>query len=81
LLAYPEDYDGLADALPTNVPVLSKTGTLDDASNVAGLVLTPDGPVIISVFDEQADPGEARGFIGNLGRQVLALYSPSTDEH
>jgi beta-lactamase class A len=80
LLAYREDYDGLAEGLPDDVPVLSKAGTLDDASNVAGLLLTEHGPVIVSVFDEQADPGEARGFIGNLGRRVLELYSASESE-
>ena len=74
LLALCEEPDGLVEALPDGVEVLSKAGTLGDASNVAGLVATPGGPVIVSIFDEDVDPEEARAIIGRLARVAVAYY-------
>jgi beta-lactamase class A len=73
LLAFREDLDPLANSLPDDAQVLAKVGTLERASNVAGLVYTPRGPVIICVFDEDVDPGDARAVSGDIARAVYDL--------
>ena len=75
LLALPEDIDPLIECLPTGTEVLSKTGNQDRASNVAGLVSTPRGPLIISVFDEDVDPGDARATIEAITRAAWDAYA------
>ncbi len=77
LLAPCEEPDGLVEALPDGVEVLSKAGNLARASNVAGLVATPRGPVIVAVFDEGVDPDAARGRIGEVARAVPTFYGGS----
>lgn len=76
LLALNEEPDGLVDGAPDGVTVLSKAGNLERASNVAGLVETASGPVVISVLDDDVDPGDARATIRALVRATLAAYGP-----
>jgi beta-lactamase class A len=75
LLTPGQDLNALADALPDDVEVLSKAGNLERASNVAALVSTAQGPVIICVFDEDVDPGDARQTIADLTRAVYAHHA------
>ena len=75
LLALREPYDPLPAAVPAGTLVLSKAGTLERASNVAGLVMTRGGPVLISFLSEDVEPGEARHLIGKLGQAVCELYA------
>jgi beta-lactamase class A len=74
LLAFREDLDPLANSLPDDARVLAKVGNLERASNVAGLVDTPRGAVIICVFDEDVDPGDARAVSGDIARAVYGLF-------
>lgn len=75
LLSAPQPFDPLLDALPDGVPMLAKTGNLENASNIASLVLTPAGPLLIAVLDEGVDPGDARGLIAQVARTALAALS------
>jgi beta-lactamase class A len=75
LLALPEDLDPLIACLPTGTEILSKTGNQERASNIAGLVSTPGGPLIISVFDEDVDPGDARTMIEAITQATWRTYA------
>jgi len=72
LLKIPEDLDAVIYSLPDDAEVYTKIGELEDASNVAGWIVTPGGPVILSVFSEGTDPGSARSMIGQIARAVYA---------
>ncbi len=76
LMALSEPLDPLRDALPEGTPIFSKAGNLARASNVVGLVITPAGPVSISVLDEDVDPGDARAMIAELARAAYAFGAP-----
>lgn len=80
LLALEEPRDPLMLTLPLHVRVLSKTGELEDATNLAGLIETPHGPVIVAVFSQQTGPGEAAEVIADIGRALYRHYfdQPST---
>jgi beta-lactamase class A len=71
LLAIPEAIDPLVGAVPRQV-LFSKTGQLDDATNVAALLQTGRGPVVLSVFTTAVGPGEAAELIAELGRALYA---------
>ena len=75
LLALREPLDPLPAALPAGTTILSKTGNLERASNVAGLVVTPTGPIILAVFDEDVDPGDARSTIAQLAELVYEHFA------
>jgi beta-lactamase class A len=75
LLELREPLDPLPDALPEGTTVLSKTGNLERASNVAGLVVTPSGPISLAIFDEDVDPGDARGTIAELAELMFEHFS------
>jgi hypothetical protein len=60
--------DALRDTLGEDVLVLDKTGNLEDASNVAALLETSRGTVILVVLDRGVDPGDARGVIAQAGQ-------------
>jgi beta-lactamase class A len=75
LLALREPLDPLPAALPAGTTILSKTGNLERASNVAGLVVTPTGPISLSVFDEDVDPGDARGTIAELAELIYDHFA------
>jgi beta-lactamase class A len=75
LLALPEEVDPLVACLPPGTQVLSKVGNGERASNVSGLVETPRGPLIISVFDDDVDPGEARATIEAIALAAWSIYS------
>jgi len=64
--------DALREILDDDVRVLDKTGNLTDSSNVAALLSTARGTVILVVLDEGVDPGEARAIIGQLGRAAAS---------
>jgi beta-lactamase class A len=74
LLALREPLDPLPDAVPDGTPVYSKVGTLEAASNVAGVIITPSGPLIVSIFDRNVDPGIARAITADLVEAVLEVY-------
>jgi beta-lactamase class A len=76
LLALPEDLDPIAPRLPAEAEVRVKLGNLEDASNAAGLIETPAGTLIVSVFDERVDPGVARAVIADLVELTYRHYSP-----
>ena len=75
LLAKPEDLDPLIACLPAGTEVLSKTGNHERASNIAGVVATPNGALIISVFDEDVDPGDARATIEAITQLAWDAYA------
>jgi beta-lactamase class A len=66
--------DALRETLADDVLVLDKTGNLEDASNVAALLSTARGSVIVVVLDEGVDPGDARGIIAQLGRAAYTRF-------
>jgi len=66
--------DALRDTLADEVRVLDKTGNLEDASNVAAVLSTARGSVILVVLDEGVDPGDARTIIGQLGQAVYTRF-------
>jgi beta-lactamase class A len=71
LLAIPEAIDPLVDAVPREA-LFSKTGQLDDATNVAAVLQTARGAVLLSVFTTGVGPGEAAEMIADLGRALYA---------
>ena len=75
LLAIPKDLDPLLACLPEGTEILSKPGNHERASNIAGLVATPNGPLIVSVFDEDVDPGDARATIEAISQAAWDLYA------
>jgi beta-lactamase class A len=75
LLALPKDLDPLADGVPEGTQVLSKPGNQERASNIAGLIATPGGSLIVSVFDEDVDPGDARATIAAITRAAWNVYA------
>lgn len=75
LLALPEALDPLAASLPPGARVFAKVGNLEDASNLVGWIETPGGPLIVSVFDEGADPDEARALCAQLGQALYDQYA------
>ena len=76
LLALEEPGEPLGGVLPSGIEVWAKTGNLPGTTNMAGLIGTPGGAVIISVFTESVDPTEARATIAAIGRAVYHLYAP-----
>lgn len=60
--------------LPETTAVLSKTGNLERASNLAGIVVSPSGPVVVAVLDEDVGPGDARLVIARSGRAIDETY-------
>jgi beta-lactamase class A len=74
LLALPKPSDPLEDALPPGTPVYSKTGDLESASNVAGLIQLRTGTVTLAIFSEDVNPGDARKTIGAIARALYAGY-------
>jgi beta-lactamase class A len=75
LLGVPKDLDPLLRCLPEGTQVLSKPGNQERASNIAGLVSTPNGPLIISVFDTDVDPGDARATIEAITQAAWDVYA------
>jgi beta-lactamase class A len=63
--------DALRDSPLADVDVLDKTGNLADASDVAALLESARGTVVLVVLDQAVDPGDAREVIARLG---LAAY-------
>ena len=72
--------DALRDTLPDDIDVLDKTGNLDDASNVAALLQSSRGTVILVVLDQGVDPGDARGVIGQAGQVAYSALLQNSPE-
>jgi hypothetical protein len=75
LLQIPESLDPLANGRLADAVVLAKAGNLEAASNVAGLVETGGGALIVSVYSQDIDPDEARQLVGQLGRALYDFYT------
>jgi beta-lactamase class A len=75
LLRLPEDLDAVAYTLPDDVGVYTKIGELEDASNVAGWIVTPRGPIVLAIFDADTDPGSARFAIAQIARLLYRRYA------
>jgi beta-lactamase class A len=75
LLSAPDQLDPLGPALPDGTEHVGKTGNLDDASTVAGVVYTPSGPLIVVVLDEGVEPASARALIGSLAASAYAVVA------
>jgi beta-lactamase class A len=75
LLRIRETLDPLASALPPEAVVLAKVGNLETASNVAGLIETPGGALLVSIYSQDVDPAEARRLCGQLGRALYDFYT------
>jgi beta-lactamase class A len=75
LLAMPKDLDPLLACLPDGTEILSKPGNHERASNIAGLISTPNGPLIVSVFDEDVDPGDARATIEAITQAAWDVFA------
>jgi beta-lactamase class A len=74
LLAIAEPIDPLRDGSPPGAEVLDKIGSLEDATNAAGLLNTRRGPVVVAVFTTEVPPGRAHELIADLARAVHQLY-------
>jgi beta-lactamase class A len=74
LLALPEPIDPLRDGAPVGAGVLGKIGSLEDATNAAGLLTTPRGTVAVAVFTTGVPPGRAYDLIVDLARAVYQAY-------
>src|SRR5207237_29967 len=75
MLANTPPPDALRDNPPDDVDIVDKTGNLDDASNIAALLQSTRGTLLLTVLDQGVDPGDARGLIARLGEfafQTLA---------
>ncbi len=70
LLARQQLNDRLPAYLPPGTLVAHKTGTLVGIVHDAGVVYTPNGPMIIAVLTDDAVEGEAVQFIAALGEVV-----------
>ena len=68
--------DALRDRPVSGVDVLDKTGNLDDASNVAAVVQSSRGTLLLVVLDQGVDPGDARGVISRIGEVIFAALTP-----
>jgi beta-lactamase class A len=66
--------DALRETLTDDVLVLDKTGNLEDASNVAALLITPRGAVILVALDAGVDPGDARAIVAQLARAAYTRF-------
>jgi beta-lactamase class A len=75
LLSAPDQLDPVGPALPDGTEHVGKTGNLDDASTVAGVVYTPTGPLIVVVLDEGVEPASARAVIGGLAATAYAAVA------
>lgn len=67
--------DALRDRTPEGIVVLDKTGNLDDASNVAALLQSPRGTLVLVVIDQGVGPGDARTVISRLGEYAFQLLA------
>jgi hypothetical protein len=65
--------DALRDNGHDGVDVFDKTGNLDDASNVAALLQSSRGTVLLAVVDQGVNPGDARAVIARLGEYAYVL--------
>jgi beta-lactamase class A len=74
LLALVEPIDPLRDGSPAGSEVLAKIGSLEDATNAAGLLSTPRGPVVVSIFTTEVPPGRAHELIVDVARTVHRVY-------
>ena len=50
----------------------SKTGSLPGVTNDVGFIMTPKGPLILSIYVEIADPNAGEAVIGDIARAALA---------
>jgi beta-lactamase class A len=75
LLSAPDQLDPLGPALPDGTEHVGKTGNVDDASTVAGVVYTPTGPLIVVVLDEGVEPASARAVIGSIAATAYAAVA------
>ena len=53
----------------------SKTGSLPGVVNDVGFIMTPHGPLILSVYVEIADPNAGEAVIGDIARAALAAVT------
>ena len=67
--------DALRDNRPAGVDIFDKTGNLDDSSNVAALLQSSRGMVLLAVVDQGVDPGDARTVIARLGQYAYVLLA------
>jgi beta-lactamase class A len=68
--------DRLPLLLPPGVDLAHKTGSLTRVSNDAGVLFTPSGPCIVSVFTRDlADDLKGRLAIAEIGRAVYDVYA------
>jgi beta-lactamase class A len=74
LLALVEPIDPLRDGSPAGSDVLAKIGSLEDATNAAGLLSTPRGAVVVSIFTTEVPPGRAHELIVDVARTVHRIY-------
>jgi beta-lactamase class A len=70
MMAVPTVPDALREVLPEEVDILDKTGNLENASNVTGLLRTARGTVLVVVVNHGVDPGDARALIAHVGQIV-----------
>jgi beta-lactamase class A len=75
LLRLREALDPLASALPPDTVVLAKVGNLEAVSNVAGLIETPAGALVVTIYSQDVDPDAARRLCGQLGRALYDFYT------
>jgi len=68
--------DRLPLLLPPGVDMAHKTGSLTRVSNDAGVLYTPSGPCIVSVFTRDlADDLKGRLAIAQAGRAIYDTYA------
>lgn len=68
---------GICRPLPRGVKVANKTGNLDGVLNDVGIVFTPAGDYILSIFTQRfPKKREAREIINAISAQVYEAYQP-----
>jgi beta-lactamase class A len=74
MLALEDPWNPIGDALPPDVPILAKTGTLPGIRNIAALIGTSCGWVTLVVLTEDVDPASAHETVGALAQSIYTVF-------
>jgi hypothetical protein len=74
MLALEDPWNPISEALPPDVPILAKTGTLPGIRNIAALIGTPCGWVTLVVLTEDVDPESAHETVGALAQSIYTVF-------
>jgi hypothetical protein len=74
LLALEDPWNPIGEAVPAEMPLLMKTGTLPGVWNIAGLVGTAHGWVTLVVLSEDADRDTTEETVVALAQVIHAVF-------